>query len=325
MEYKREKDFQQKATYDTFDAIYTSFDLSVNEKYDAGQGYPFDYPLQWLRDASMNKRIAIRRLTFTPSSHAIRLELISTLGSTSSSKSILIPNNIEITNADNLVKVLAGMSMKFSMDIEEYNYHLWYNYDSNTNHLNLAFSDNIFSYHFQFKDPDEYQGDDGNPVYPNIDELLKFLNQDLTNENRNILLNPSVSKEFNEVWNRDEVFFHASFFTSKSKFIGISGDFYMTHTVLYPPPTNESTFYIRTTTNGSKNILIRHCVFMVQLVFIVNFMKTKILQSYSLFICSSSLSSPGYTTAFPEQGLQITIYFPTLISTLVFLSILSLY
>lgn len=128
----------------------------MNEKYDAGQGYPFDYPLQWLRDASMNKRIAIRRLTFTPSSHAIRLELISTLGSTSSSKSILIPNNIEITNADNLVKVLAGMSMKFSMDIEEYNYHLWYNYDSNTNHLNLAFSDNIFSYHFQFKDPDEY-------------------------------------------------------------------------------------------------------------------------------------------------------------------------
>ena len=65
----------------------------------------------------------------------------------------------------------------------------------------------------------------------------------------------------------------------------------MTPKVLYPLPTNESTFYIRTTTDGSINILIHLCVFMVQLTFIVN------------FISSSSLSSPGYITAFPEQGL----------------------
>lgn len=274
MEYKREKDFQQKATYDTFDEIFTSFDLSVNEKYDAGQGYPFDYPIRWLRDASMNKRIAIRRLTCKPSFHIITLKLVA--------DDFSLTDTIEITSADNLVKVLSGMRMKFSIEGDEIDdppdYSLYYNYNSDTNHLQLTFwQSDTMAINFKFEDPDAAVNIYGERVLPNIDELLKFLNQDLTDENRDILTNPSVTKEFDEVWNRDEIFFHASFSSSNRKFIGISGDFFMTPTVLYPPPTNESTFYIRTTTNGSKNILIRHCVFMVQLVFIVNFMKTKIL------------------------------------------------
>lgn len=182
--YRKEKDFQQKATYDTFDEIYTSFDLSVKEKYDAGQGYPFDYPIRWLRDASMNKRIAIRRLTCTPSSHIINLELVSPLGSSASP--IAISDRIEITHADNLLKVLSGMRMKFGVDDpddEASFYSLWYNYNSKTNHLTLTFCDNIgFAYNFNFRDPEQTTDDDGNLITPNIDELLKFLNQDLTDE-----------------------------------------------------------------------------------------------------------------------------------------------
>ena len=278
MEYRKEKDFQQKASFDTFDEIYTNIDISVNENYDASQGYPFDYPIRWLRDASMNKRIAIRRLICTPTSHIITLRLFSLLDSSSSP--ILISERIEITQADNLVKVLSGMRLKFSKEDEEAEklYSLWYDYDTSTNGLCMSFIDNNdFAYRYYFEDPDECTNDNGEKCYPNIDELLKFLNQPLTKENRLKLTTNTMFKEFDNVWNRDSVFFHASFSTSKRKYIGINGDFYMTPTLLYPPPSNESTFYIRFTSDGTKNILIRHCAFMVQLCYIVNFMKTKIL------------------------------------------------
>ena len=71
-----EKQFITKATTDTFDEIYTNFDVSVNEAYTADKGYPFDYPTRWLNDPSMNKRIAIRRLDVTPSSHAFTITLM---------------------------------------------------------------------------------------------------------------------------------------------------------------------------------------------------------------------------------------------------------
>lgn len=278
MEYRKEKDFQAKATYDTFDEVYTNYDVSVNDTYSADNGYPFDYPIRWLRDASMNKRIGIRRLVCTPSSHIINLNLSSPLDSSSSP--VLISHRIAVTQADSLVKVLYGMRLGFSkaLDDEPLAYSLWYSYNSNTNHLELSFSDmDGFAYNFCFKDPDATSDEDGNAITPNIDELLMLLNQPLTNENRLKLTNMSINKVFDEVWSRDAIFFHSSFSTSKRKYIGINGDFFTNPTVLYPPPTNESTFSIRFTSNGSKNILIRHCVFMIQLTFIVNFMKTKIL------------------------------------------------
>lgn len=73
MEPINEKQFNTKSTYDTFDEIYTNYDLSVDKVYTASSGYPFDYPIRWLNDPSMNKRIAIRRLDATPSSHSFPL------------------------------------------------------------------------------------------------------------------------------------------------------------------------------------------------------------------------------------------------------------
>ena len=70
-----ENKLSSTATRDAFDEIYTNYDLSVNETYLAENGYPFDYPTRWLNDPSMNKRIAIRRLDATPTSHTFKLYL----------------------------------------------------------------------------------------------------------------------------------------------------------------------------------------------------------------------------------------------------------
>ena len=71
-----EKSLTSKFTYDTYDEIYTNFDLSVDEKYSAADGYPFDYLTKWLNDPSMNKRIAIRRLDAIPSTHSFTIMMV---------------------------------------------------------------------------------------------------------------------------------------------------------------------------------------------------------------------------------------------------------
>ena len=53
-----------------------------------------------------------------------------------------------------------------------------------------------------------------------VDEFLRFLNQDISTKNQDKLLDDSKNKVFDEVWNRHRLHFHASFSTSRRYFIG---------------------------------------------------------------------------------------------------------
>lgn len=269
MNYQKEKDFQTKATNETFDEIYTKYDISVEEVFDASQGYPFDYPLRWLNDPSMNKRIAVRRLSCIPTSHCFTIKLVYYNSERDQfSKTV----SVDITHEDSLIKVLAYLCRELSEENSEGETRgLAYDYDEKNNQLLLYFV-NYDGMSMPFRIEPHLPG-----IINDLEELLKFLNQPITEKGIDLLRYDSADKNFFEVWNRDIVQFHASFSTSKRKFIGISGDFYTIPTVLYPAPTNESTFYVRFTNDGKKNILIRHSVFMIQLCYFVNYQKAKIL------------------------------------------------
>ena len=284
-----EKQLSTKATMDAFDEIYTNFDLSVDETYTAQQGVPFDYPTRWLNDPSMNKRIAIRRLDITPSSHTFRLRVRAHVNETYHvtttdvlgdpqteektmewyEKSI----DVTITEYDNLNKVLDYIVRSSAYDLgdEHLSGMLEYSYSNSDNTLTLAFiNSKAEEVDFQLLSTTD---DDNIELY----EFLSFLNQPTTREAFVYCKGIHEFKVFNEVWNRDRMHFHASFSTSRRKFIGKRGDFYHNLTLLYPPPTNESSFYIRFTSNGMKNILLRYCEFDIQLCFIVNYKKTSVL------------------------------------------------
>ena len=287
-----EKQFNTKATTDAFDEIYTSFDLSQQEEYLAENGYPFDYPTRWLNDPSMNKRVAIRRLDVTPSSHSFTLRvrawinesLTDTDGDTQTPEYITSgPFTIDVTEYDNLIKVLNAMTNQFCYPqniVEEGG--LQYEYDNRTNILRLKFlNSKLEAVPFKILS----NTDDPNDRVE-LTDFLKFLNQKVfldeargtyNDEAYNTCMQKTEEKIFKDVWNRDRIHFHATFSTSRRKFIGKRGDFYQTLSLLYPPPTNESTFYIRFTSNGIKNILLRYCEFDVQLCFIVNYRKANIL------------------------------------------------
>ena len=263
-----EKQLSTQATTDTFDEIYTNYDVSVSEEYLAQTGYPFDYPTRWLNDPSQNKRIAIRRLDVTPSTHSFTLKL--------SAGNYTKTATIDVTHEDTLIKVLNFICATFSSEDENGNVSgLNYEYNVKTNHLILFFLDINNDFVNFTIEPASNRHQEG--YNDELQDFLQFLNQPVTTTTRSILTTSSEIKAFDEVWSRDRIHFHASFSTSRRKFIGKRGDFYQNLTLLYPPPTNESSFYIRFTSNGMKNILIRYCEFDIQLCFIVNYKKTIVL------------------------------------------------
>lgn len=288
-----EKQLNTKATMDAFDEIYTNFDFSTDgNTYDAQQGYPFDYPTRWLNDPSMNKRIAIRRLDVTPSTHSFRIRIRAEVKETyhetytdALDQTQTLERNMEwyentvdvtVTEHDNLNKVLDFITRSFEYELgdEKKKGGLDYDYDNRTNQLVFKFyNSKLEKVNFHILSLTN-EPDDLLELY----DFLKFLNQsDEDDDAYDMCTTISTVKTFNEVWNRDRLHFHASFSTSRRKFIGKRGDFYQTLTLLYPPPTNESSFYIRFTSNGMKNILLRHCEFDVQLCYIVNYKKSSVL------------------------------------------------
>ena len=278
MEPINEKQFNTTSTYDTFDEIYTNYDLSVDKSYTASSGYPFDYPIRWLNDLSMNKRIAIRRLDATPSSHSFTLFIKAEVNDKLSTddkapeetyyqKQIVV----DITYEETLIKVMNFICNQFTYQNNDGMGGLLYNYDTKNNTLSMKFI-NSFGNDCTFQ---MYvsTNDNGNN---DVDEFLQFLNQPLTDEVRDILLNHTYQKVFHEVWDRNRLHFHSSFSTSRRHFMGKRGDFYQNLTLLYPP-SNETTFNVRFTTDGYKNILLRYTDFDIQLCFIVNYQKNNVL------------------------------------------------
>lgn len=105
-----------------------------------------------------------------------------------------------------------------------------------------------------------------------VNKFLKFLNQQLSRDNRKLLASSTETKEFNEAWDYNWLLVHSSFSTSLGHFIGKRGDFYQNLTLLYH--LSNETCNIRSTTDWYKNILFHYTNFDIQLCFTVNYQKS---------------------------------------------------
>ena len=282
MEPINEKQFNTKSSYDTFDGIYTNYDISVNKDYSAASGYPFDYPIRWLNDPSMNKRIAIRRLDATPSSHSFTIFISTKVDEPTTTDDYIDVDEelyfekfivVDITYQDTLIKVLNFIANSFKYENKSGEGGLVYHYDNKNNTLNFEFHNSTSALcDFKFY---SYSADDSISS-STLDEFLKFLNQETIPSNYRLLISYTTDKKFYEVWDRNRLHFHASFSTSRRHFIGKRGDFYQNLTLLYPI-SNETTFNVRFKTDGYKNILLRYTDFDIQLCFIINYQKNNVL------------------------------------------------
>lgn len=274
--FKNENQFSRTASQLSIDEAYTNFDIDNDEIVSAREGYTFKYPQRWLSDPSLNKAIGIRRLNIIPTSHTFTLTLSVKRpkdvvpGASPKPKTLHVRVMRSNTTEEILSYICEQFTAMYKKKDEEYNYYtLTYTlYDDGSLDFEcyLIKSDVVaYSCEFTLKSGDE----EGNSIY----EFLRFLNQETNAANRQILTRSSKSKKFDNVWDRSHIEFHASFSDAKYGFIGCNNDFYYKPNVLFNPPTDGPVFKIRFTIDGKKPILPRYCRFIVQLTFILNYMK----------------------------------------------------
>ena len=267
-------------------------DISLN--YNPNTGFTFDYPQRWLNEENEFKAIGIRRLKVIPTSHIfvllVQVEYM-LLGSSEAYETPKIRLPLTITTENSTEEIIHFIINTLNENLQNIrcythdgiekkasDYHLGeiaaftYTFDYKTGNLSLKLvessNDNNF-FDLAFK----IEGDtfDGDLAVNNLNYFLKFLNQERTDENRNILTDYSETKTFNNVWDRASLQFHASFSNNKRTFIGLNNDFYDNPSVFYDPPTNASDFWIKFSTDGRNQILPRYCRFYIGISFVRNY------------------------------------------------------
>ena len=278
------KQLSNRVSAKTIEETYTENDVEhvvvdgketsdISAGYNSNTGFTFDYPMRWLNDQSDFKAIGIRRLEVVPTSHVFALNITFTwVPQNGGSGNRTYPIQITIQSSNTFEEIINYIVNTLNEFIVSLNIAtglgFTYDYDYRTGNFTLTLEKgnaNSASYKI------EGIGKNTEVRKQYLDFFLKFLNQDCSDANRNILKNASESKTFTNVWDRKSLHFHASFSDNRRGFIGLNEDFYDNPSIFYDPPTNSSNFWIRFTTDGVHQILPRYCRFYIGLCFVRNY------------------------------------------------------
>ena len=171
---------------------------------------------------------------------------------------LLIANNSQIRAISSYKKELGTIELRF---------------DNDTNYVS-------FNVDFPFGYDSVYDGtqdmyNDEQYIHYKV-EFLKLFNQAVTKTNVDnlwALRNASniVTLTFDNVWNRDSFYCHASFSDSPKQIIGINHDFWSTPSVFYDYSDNSNDFNVYFTTDTVHRILPRNGVMLIQISYIFNY------------------------------------------------------
>ena len=241
-------------------------------------GYQFQYPLRWTGDQSTQKVIGIRRISYKPTSidlavrftvNGMNLDLILVFTDQNTFEEcinklvvelneLLIANNSQIRAISSYKKELGTIELHFDNGV---------NYES-------------FHVDFPFGNDAVYNGTQGmyndeQYIHYKV-EFLKLFNQAVNKTNVDNLwslrnANNIISLNFNNVWNRDSFYCHASFSDSPKQIIGINHDFWSTPSVFYDYSDNSNDFNVYFTTDTVHRILPRNGVMLIQISYIFNY------------------------------------------------------
>jgi len=285
--------------------------------FDPSEGYRFDYPMRWINDPSQNKMIGIRQLDCIPTAHQFKVKAYAYdthYDSKDSSKTstCYTSANLDILSENTLREILNKLVESLSDNTVEYYYK--YNVDGT---LTFYCISKLFKYQTvdttttivavdsdtkttdsadtEASDSADTEASDSaveTPIFYKFSfevtdimgkevksvRFLKFLNQPVTSANKKILTDSTDTKEFTNVWDRENLEFHATFSEAKRGYIGLKGDFYPRAGLLFAPTTNSPTFNLRFTTDGVHPILPLYSHFIVQLSFILNYKTSYVMR-----------------------------------------------
>ena len=281
MDRLKERQLTTRATRRPVEYNYTNADYSASSE--PHRGYQFEYPVNWTGDQSTQKVIGIRRISYKPTSIDLAVtfkvddqdldEVVLTL--------VLVFTD-QNTFEECINRIVVELNEQLIAAGTETRCIGQYNKDLGT--FSLRFdngnSNRSFRIEFNYGLDSVYDGSDAHyndPEYIHYKaEFLKLFNQAITKENVDAIwdLRQAVevnSLTFNNVWNRDTFYCHASFSDSPKQIIGINHDFWMQPSVFYDYSDNSNDFNVYFTTDTVHRILPRNGVMLIQLSYIFNY------------------------------------------------------
>ena len=281
MERLKEKQLTLRASRRPVEYNYTNADIH-HANTTPHDGYQFEYPVNWAGDPSTNKVIGIRRINYKPTSVdiAVRFQV-----SYDGNKYDFDVAGV-FTDQNSFEECISKLIIEVQGQIyalETVNITVASSYNKETGDFTLSFTDGTpnppaFKILFPVGGDAEYDGsdrlyDEQHTHYRK--EFLKLFNQELTKSNVDNLLGKGVvymtELKFNNVWNRDSFYCHASFSDSPKQIIGINHDFWYTPSVFYEHSDNSNDFKVYFTTDTVHRILPRNGVMLIQLSYIFNY------------------------------------------------------
>jgi len=273
-----QNNLSKRSSTKAVEEIFTDNDVTrngsdISPSYTKDVGFSFDYPMRWLNDPSEMKAIGLRRCKVIPTSHVITIQC----GFKYTDKEEFEHNEVEsfqisVTPDNTFDEIIAYFITQVNEKMKKLMptalLTLMYEFDYRTGvfsfvmHKDSESEVRTMAFHF-------VNNSETDKI--NLEFFLKFLNQERTNENIVKLTTAAEKITFENVWDRKSLVFHASFSDARRGYIGLNGDAFDRPSKFYDPPTNESNFQIRFTTDGIHNILPRYCHFIVELSFIYNY------------------------------------------------------
>ena len=282
MDRLKERQLTTRATRRPIEYNYTNADTSANTE--PHRGYQFEYPVNWTGDQSTQKVIGIRRISYKPTS--IDLAVTFRVNDGEAGEYIDLTLVLVFTDQNTFEECINRMLVELNEQLiaagTETRCIGQYNKDLGTFNLRFDNGNSYRSFRIEFNygldsvyDGTEAHYNDPEHMHYKA-EFLKLFNQPITKENVDILWGYREADEmrtltFNNVWNRDSFYCHASFSDSPKQIIGINHDFWMQPSVFYDYSDNSNDFNVYFTTDTVHRILPRNGVMLIQLSYIFNY------------------------------------------------------
>lgn len=296
MDILKETQLTSRATRRPCEYNYTNADIH-NPNVHPSDGYQFEYPVNWTGDPSTNKIIGLRRINYKATSVNIAFNFRINYINEGVFHEAIIPiiacYTSENTFEECWTDIMKQIDKKLTTDNLQDKIKVVQAYDKDAGVCRIHFEDPecgylLFRLDFGYGTDFNYDPQDAdtydNPSYIFYKcEFLKLFNQQINKENVDKIflhnVDPSdytiaVENEplvFNNVWNRDSFYCHASFSDSPRKIIGINKDFWQTPSVFYEYSDNSNDFNVYFTTDTVHRILPRNGVLLIQISYIYNY------------------------------------------------------
>ena len=251
--YRSEKQATQRQNKTSIEEAYFQRPFDTKNYNDSTKEYTYDIPQQFATNPSQEKTIGVRRVRLIPSAFKVHIKV--EYGDVTDLTTAYIEGEFDFQAGNTMIEILHEIADELVTTHKTKSCKLTWEYDGNTLKVIPTWGGKI----------------DGNlqaKITSNTeDEFLRLFNQLSTIGILGTVFDSDIPLTLHNVWNRSEVFVHASFSNSTNRFICSTNDFYEEISKRFEDNTYQSTFNVFYTTDGFVRIAPLSAAVLIELSF----------------------------------------------------------